>query len=57
MSPAGLADAAAEDVLPLPPVLQWRPLAYADIDRWLALVKRIAVEDQPDWVEQRADLE
>ncbi|WP_422391727.1 GNAT family N-acetyltransferase [Arthrobacter sp. N1] len=46
-----------EDVLPLPAVLQWRPLAYADIDRWLALVRRIAVEDQPDWVEQRADLE
>lgn len=46
-----------EDARQLPPDLQWRPLAYADIDRWLALVKRIAVTDEPDWVEQRADLE
>lgn len=38
-------------------VLQWRPLAYADIDPWLALIRRIAAEDEPDWVEQRADLE
>lgn len=47
-------DAEAPD---LPALLQWRPLAYADIDPWLELVRRIAEEDQPDWVEQRADLE
>ncbi len=42
---------------PLAPVLRWRALTYADIDAWHALVHRIAEEDQPDWVEQRADLE
>ncbi|WP_258058937.1 N-acetyltransferase [Arthrobacter sp. B1805] len=41
----------------LPGVLRWRPLAHSDIDRWLELVRRIAAEDEPDWVEQRADLE
>ncbi len=42
---------------PLPEILQWRPLAHADIDAWLALSRRIAEVDEPDWVEQRADLE
>ncbi|PPB50198.1 GNAT family N-acetyltransferase [Arthrobacter pityocampae] len=42
---------------PLPDGLLWRPLTYADIPRWHALIQRIADQDQPDWVEQRADLE
>ncbi|MEG9247785.1 GNAT family N-acetyltransferase [Arthrobacter sp. Soc17.1.1.1] len=42
---------------PLPAALRWRPLNYADIDAWLALIRRIAAVDEPDWVEQRADLE
>ena len=42
---------------PLPDTLSWRALTYADIPRWHALIQRIAEEDQPDWVEQRADLE
>lgn len=41
----------------LPDLLTWRPLTHSDIDRWHALVKRIAAVDEPDWVEQRADLE
>ncbi|MEC5199903.1 mycothiol synthase [Arthrobacter sp. PL16] len=42
---------------PLPDLLQWRPLSYADIERWLSLIQCIAAADEPDWVEQRADLE
>ncbi|MHA7190788.1 GNAT family N-acetyltransferase [Arthrobacter sp. MDT2-16] len=49
--------AAAPETPTLPGMLQWRPLTYADIDGWLALVRRIAAVDEPDWVEQRADLE
>lgn len=42
---------------PLPVLLSWRPLSYSDITEWLALTQRIAAADEPDWVEQRADLE
>jgi mycothiol synthase len=42
---------------PLPGPLLWRPLSHADVGPWLSLVRRIAAEDEPDWVEQRADLE
>ena len=51
------ADGQGPDAPPLPGILRWRPLGYADIDSWLALIRRIAVQDEPDWVEQRADLE
>ncbi|MBG6218081.1 ribosomal protein S18 acetylase RimI-like enzyme [Arthrobacter sp. CAN_A6] len=49
---AGRADGPA-----LPVILSWRPLAYSDIGAWLSLTQRIAAADEPDWVEQRADLE
>ena len=54
---AGTSPAQEQDAPSLPGLLQWRPLSYADIDCWHALVKRIAAEDEPDWVEQGADLE
>ncbi|MBP2217307.1 GNAT family N-acetyltransferase [Arthrobacter sp. CAN_C5] len=37
--------------------LQWRPITPDDIGQWLELLKRMAEEDKPDWVEERADLE
>ncbi|WP_299165036.1 GNAT family N-acetyltransferase [uncultured Arthrobacter sp.] len=37
--------------------LDWRAITDADIDGWEALLRRMAVEDKPDWIEQRADLE
>ncbi|WP_051478281.1 GNAT family N-acetyltransferase [Arthrobacter sp. H5] len=37
-------------------LLRWRPIDAADIDPWHALIGRMAAEDKPDWVEQRADL-
>ncbi|WP_298252834.1 GNAT family N-acetyltransferase [uncultured Arthrobacter sp.] len=53
-SPRSAPGAPAPD---LPPLLRWRPLTHADTDAWLALTRRIAAADEPDWVEQRADLE
>lgn len=59
MSPgdAGPTSEQGQNAPPLPDLLLWRPLSYADTDRWHALVRRIAIKDEPDWVEQRADLE
>lgn len=37
--------------------LEWRPITRSDVDEWHALVRRMAVEDKPDWVESRVDLE
>jgi mycothiol synthase len=53
----GPADGSSSRPSPLPGILTWRPLSFADIGRWSTLVQRIAATDQPDWVEQRADLE
>lgn len=36
--------------------LNWRAITDADLDAWEALLRRMAVEDKPDWIEQRADL-
>lgn len=47
----------ASGAQPLPDGLLWRALTYVDIPRWLRLVQRIAAVDEPDWVEQKADLE
>ena len=59
-APSAAGHAAGEQgpgTVPLPTSLRWRALSYADIDSWHALVHRVAEQDQPDWVEQRADLE
>lgn len=45
------------DLTPVDQQLTWRPISYADIDGWEGLLRRMAVEDKPDWIEQRADLE
>jgi mycothiol synthase len=45
------------DQFPLPDSLEWRPISEADIDAWHQLILRIAEEDKPDWIEERADLE
>lgn len=37
--------------------LSWRPIQAGDIDAWMSLLQRMAAEDRPIWVEQRADLE
>ena len=37
--------------------LQWRAITSADLAAWHELLHRMAQEDQPDWVEERADLE
>ena len=52
--PSGGPDVASTQ---LPSTLHWRALGYADIDAWHAMVHRVAEQDEPDWVEQRADLE
>lgn len=45
------------DLTPTDRMLSWRPITNADIDGWEALLRRMAVEDKPDWIEQTADLE
>lgn len=45
------------DYFPAGTPLQWRPITPDDIGQWLDLLKRMAEEDKPDWVEERADLE
>lgn len=45
------------DLTPVDQQLSWRPISDADIDGWEGLLRRMAVEDKPDWIEQRADLE
>ncbi|WP_035748959.1 GNAT family N-acetyltransferase [Arthrobacter sp. 35W] len=48
-----------EENVPLPTAagLTFRAITEADIDEWLALVKRIAAVEKPPWHEQRSDLE
>ncbi len=41
----------------LPDSLAWRPITVEDIDQWHGLILRMAAEDKPDWIEDRADLE
>lgn len=45
------------ELIPPDRQLSWRPITDTDIDGWEALLRRMAVEDKPDWIEQRADLE
>lgn len=45
------------DFFPTGTPLQWRAITAGDLDGWLELLHRMAKEDQPDWVEERADLE
>lgn len=45
------------DLKPADQQLSWRSITDADIDGWEALLRRMAVADKPDWIEQRADLE
>ncbi len=35
----------------------WKAIDVADVDQWLALLKRMAAVDKPDWIEAREDLE
>ena len=48
-----------EEKVALPAVdgLVFRAITVADIDGWLALVRRIAAVEKPPWHEQRSDLE
>ncbi|MHA7263825.1 GNAT family N-acetyltransferase [Arthrobacter sp. TMN-37] len=41
----------------LPDSLTWRPIDAQDIGPWHELILRMAAEDKPDWIEERADLE
>lgn len=45
------------ELIPADQQLSWRAITDADIDGWEALLRRMAEEDKPDWIEQRADLE
>jgi ribosomal protein S18 acetylase RimI-like enzyme len=45
------------ELTPTDQQLNWRAITDADLDGWEALLRRMAVEDKPDWIEQRADLE
>ncbi|MHA7295015.1 GNAT family N-acetyltransferase [Arthrobacter sp. HLT1-21] len=45
------------EFFPIGTPLQWRPITLDDIGAWQDLLLRMAEEDMPDWVEERADLE
>ncbi|MHA7154990.1 GNAT family N-acetyltransferase [Arthrobacter sp. TMN-50] len=45
------------DFFPSGTPLQWRPITPNDIGQWHDLLLRMADEDKPDWIEERADLE
>ncbi|WP_026552845.1 GNAT family N-acetyltransferase [Arthrobacter sp. H20] len=47
----------ASDHFPTGTPLQWRPITSDDVGPWLELLLRMAKVDEPDWVEERADLE
>lgn len=46
----------ASDFFPTGTPLQWRPITLNDIGPWRDLLLRMAQEDKPDWIEERADL-
>lgn len=44
-------------LIPVHQQLSWRPIDATDLEQWEALLRRMAIEDKPDWIEQQADLE
>ncbi|MDF9279162.1 N-acetyltransferase [Arthrobacter sp. EH-1B-1] len=45
------------ELIPTHQQLSWRAITATDLEDWESLLRRMAVADKPDWIEQRADLE